>query len=137
MGNAMALDVGSSNASRLVGPGIGGLLLANAGMPAVLGMVAVLYLLALAAVLPVRDRPVPRTGTERTLRATLAAGFLAARDSPRLAGTLWITVIFNVFGWPVLSMVPVIGKDRLGLGDRKFKRPHPGPAQAAGRIQGG
>ena len=22
-------------------------------------------------------------------------------------------------------------------GDRKFKRPHPGPAQAAGRIQGG
>jgi len=116
MGNAMALDVGSSNASRLAGPGIGGLLLAYAGMPAVLGLVAVLYVLAMAAVVPVRDRPVPRDGTERTLRATLAAGFLAARDSPRLAGTLWITLLFNIFGWPVLSMVPVIGKDRLGLG---------------------
>ena len=115
MGNAMALDVGASNASRLAGPGIGGLLLAHSGMAAVFGLVALLYLVALVAVLRLRDRPVPQEGTKPSLRATLAAGFLAARHSPRLAGTLWITVLFNLFGWPVLSMVPVIGQDRLGL----------------------
>ena len=26
-----------------------------------------------------------------------------------------MTIIFNVFGWPFTSMVPVIGHDRLGL----------------------
>ena len=61
------------------------------------------------------DRPVPKDGAKPTLLDTLAAGFDAARASPRLAGTLWITVLFNLFGWPVLSMVPVIGQDRLGL----------------------
>jgi MFS family permease len=115
MGHAMALDVGASNASRLVGPGLGGLLLAQSGMTAVFLLVAVLYLVALVAVLRVRDRPLPQEASPSGLRTLLAEGFLAARASPRLAGTLWITVLFNLFGWPVLSMVPVIGKDRLGL----------------------
>ena len=115
MGSAMALDVGASNASRLAGPSIGGLLLAQAGMAAVFGLVALLYIIALAAVLRLRDGPVPQDVRKTAFRATLAAGFDAARASPRLAGALWITVLFNLFGWPVLSMVPVIGQDRLGL----------------------
>jgi MFS family permease len=115
MGTAMALDVGASNASRLAGPGLGGLLLAHSGMGAVFALVALLYLIALVAVLGLRDAPVPRVDAKPSLGATLAAGFDAARASRRLAGTLWITVLFNLFGWPVLSMVPVIGQDRLGL----------------------
>ena len=115
MGSAMALDVGASNASRLAGPGIGGLLLAHSGMAAVFGLVTLLYLVALLAVLRLEERPLPRDSAKPSLLDTLAAGFDAARDSPRLAGTLWITVLFNLFGWPVLSMVPVIGQDRLGL----------------------
>ncbi len=115
MGTAMALDVGASNASRLAGPSIGGLLLAHSGMAAVFALVALLYFIALVAVLGLRDAPVHRESTKPSLRATLVAGFDAARASPRLAGTLWITVLFNLFGWPVLSMVPVIGQDRLGL----------------------
>jgi predicted MFS family arabinose efflux permease len=81
----------------------------------VFGLVALLYLVALVAVLRLRDPLAARDGARPSLRATLAAGFLAARASPRLAGTLWITVQFNLFAWPVLSMVPVIGEDRLGL----------------------
>jgi predicted MFS family arabinose efflux permease len=115
MGNAMALDVGASNASRLAGPGLGGFLFAWFGMAAVFALVALLYLVAFVAVLRLRDRPAAQDVARPTLRSTLAAGFLAARSSPRLAGTLWITVLFNLFGWPVLSMVPVIGQDRLGL----------------------
>lgn len=115
MGNAMALDVGASNASRLAGPGVGGVLLAHFGMAAVFGLTAVLYLVALAAVLRLRIPAVRRQGPRPSLKDTLFAGFIAARASPRLAGTLWITIVFNVFGWPVLSMVPVIGEDQLGL----------------------
>jgi MFS family permease len=116
MGRAMALDVGASNASRLAGPGLGGLLLAQFGMPSVFGLVTLLNLVALMAVLRVDEQPAPPVMAKQSLRDTLASGFVAARTSPRLAGTLWITILFNVFGWPVLSMVPVIGQDRLGLG---------------------
>ncbi len=115
MGAAMALDVGASNASRLVGPGVGGLLLAHSGMAAVFGLAAAMYLGALVAVLHLPDREVPRHTERVSPSATLAAGFIAARASPRLAGALWLTVLYNVFAWPVLSMVPVIGQDRLGL----------------------
>jgi MFS family permease len=38
------------------------------------------------------------------------------RGDRRLIGTLTVTVIYNVFGWPFTSMVPVIGQDRLLLG---------------------
>jgi MFS family permease len=114
-GKGMALDVGASNVSRLVGPGIGGLLLAHHGMPAVLGLVAALHLLSLARMLKVNDPGVPDAMPWPGLLATLAVGLRTARASPRLVGTLWITVLFNLFMWPVLSMVPVIGRDRLGL----------------------
>jgi hypothetical protein len=40
-----------ANASRLAGPGIGGLLLAHSGMAAVSALVALLYFIALVAVL--------------------------------------------------------------------------------------
>jgi MFS family permease len=115
MGAAMALDVGASNASRLVGPSLGGLLLANAGMAGVFALAAALYLGALIAVLRLHDPEKPAAAPRVSLSATLSAGFVAARASPRLAGALWLTVLYNVFAWPVLSMVPVIGQDRLGL----------------------
>ncbi len=38
------------------------------------------------------------------------------RQEPRLVGTLLVTLLFNLFGWPFTSMIPVIGQDRLGLG---------------------
>ncbi len=38
------------------------------------------------------------------------------RRDRRLFGTLIITVIYNTFGWPFTSMIPVIGQDDLNLG---------------------
>ena len=116
MGAAMALDVGASNASRLVGPGLGGLLLTYSGMAGVFALATALYLSALVAVLRLHEQETSRASPRVSLSAMLSAGFVAARASPRLAGALWLTVLYNVFAWPVLSMVPVIGQDRLGLG---------------------
>jgi len=38
------------------------------------------------------------------------------RRDRRLIGTLVVTVIYNVFGWPFTAMIPVIGQDSLLLG---------------------
>ena len=116
MPRAMALDVGASNACKLAGPGIGGLLLAHGGMVGVLAPVVLLYALAIVMVLRVRPRPRPPAAAPSGVIAILADGLRLVRTLPRLAGALWVTVLFNLFGWPVLSMVPVIGRDRMGLG---------------------
>jgi hypothetical protein len=43
-------------------------------------------------------------------------GIMLVRRDRRLVGTLVITVIYNTFGWPFTSMIPVIGHDNLSLG---------------------
>jgi predicted MFS family arabinose efflux permease len=41
---------------------------------------------------------------------------MLVRRDRRLLGTLVITVVFNLFGWPFTAMVPVIAHDHLRLG---------------------
>ena len=48
--------------------------------------------------------------------ARIAEGLRLVRRDRRLIGTLTVTVIYNVFGWPFTSMIPVIGQDHLQLG---------------------
>ena len=53
----------------------------------------------------------PPNASESVL-ARIAEGLALVRNDRRLIGTLTITVIYNVFGWPFTSMVPVIGQDQ-------------------------
>ena len=115
MAHAMSLDAVAVNGCRLVGPGLGGLLLAHGGLPAVFLCGVLLYVLVLVFLAGLADMPAAVAPRKTALRSLLIGGFQAARDSPRLLATLWITVLFNLFAWPVLSMVPVIGQERLQL----------------------
>jgi MFS family permease len=116
MSKAMSLDVGANNASRMIGPTIGGLLLASTGIAGVFTLSVVLYAIAVVAACRVRYRnSFPPTSTESVL-ARIGEGLRLVRNDRRLIGTLTVTVIYNVFGWPFTSMVPVIGQDQLSLG---------------------
>jgi MFS family permease len=116
MGTAMSLDVGANNATRMIGPTVGGLLLAGFGIEGVFTLSVVLYAVALLAAFRVRYRNnFPLSMTESVL-TRIAEGLRLVRNDRRLIGTLTVTVIYNVFGWPFTSMVPVIGQDRLLLG---------------------
>jgi MFS family permease len=115
MSTAMSLDVGANNASRMVGPTIGGLLLASVGIEGVFMLSVTLYAFALYAAFQVRYRNIVLTGSSSVL-ARIAEGLRLVRSDPRLIGTLVVTVIYNVFGWPFTSMIPVIGQNQLGLG---------------------
>jgi len=112
---AMSLDAVASNAFRLVGPGLGGLLLAHGGLTAVLTFTTVFYLPVLVALAGLSHQAVMPDASRPALRDLLVRGFRAARESPRLRATLWVTILFNLFAWPVMSMVPVIGQVRLSL----------------------
>ncbi|HEY2618515.1 MAG TPA: MFS transporter [Acetobacteraceae bacterium] len=116
MGTAMSVDVGANNASRMVGPTIGGLLLASFGIEGVFSLSVVLYAVAVVAACRVRYRNTFPPATAESVLARIAEGLRLVRSDRRLIGTLTVTVIYNVFGWPFTSMVPVIGQDRLHLG---------------------
>ena len=115
MANGMAYDVGGLNASRMVGPTVGGLLLVGIGIDGTFLVNSVMYLAAIALTLAVRTHMPSMPGAGAVLTRTLE-GFKIVFADRRLAATMVVTVIYNVFGWPFISMIPVIGRDRLGLG---------------------
>ncbi|WP_170979572.1 MFS transporter [Roseomonas sp. HF4] len=114
MGAAMSIDVGTNNASRMAGPALGGALLATAGLEGAFLLSVVVYLPGLVAVLRLPAAP-PARAVSPSVLASIAEGFLFLRREPRLFATLLVTLLFNLFGWPFTSMIPVIGQDRLGL----------------------
>lgn len=116
MGPAMSLDVGSNNGSRMLGPPLGGVLLAAIGIGGVFWLALAFYAVGLFAALAVRVRGGAVAAGGVSLLRGLRDGIAWVRGDRRLIGVFLVTVIFNIFGWPSLSMIPVIGKDDLGLG---------------------
>ena len=115
MATAMALDVGAGNASRMVGPTVGGLLLAGVGIEGAFALSVLIYATAIAATLLVRTRIAASPGAGAVLARTWEGVAIVLADR-RLRAILAVTVIYNVFAWPFTSMIPVIGRDRLLLG---------------------
>ena len=117
MGVAMSLDVATSNGSRVLGPMLGGTLLAAIGLDGAFLLSVAIYLPALVATLRLPAAPVATAATAvPSVLASIAEGTALVRREPRLVGTLLVTLLFNIFGWPFTSMIPVIGKDSLDLG---------------------
>jgi MFS family permease len=115
MGVAMSIDVGTNNASRMLGPTMGGILFATVGVGGAFVLSVVLYTTSLLVVLGLRYRNDPGQLGGGSVLQRMRDGLALVRQDRRLIGTLVITVIYNVFGWPFTSMVPVIAQDRLHL----------------------
>jgi MFS family permease len=115
MALAMAVDVGAANASRVVGPTVGGLLLGGVGIEGAFLLSASMYVTAVIATLMVRSRIPAAAGAGAVLARTWESIAVVFADR-RLSAIMAVTVIYNIFGWPFTSMIPVIGRDRLALG---------------------
>ncbi len=115
MGSAMSLDVVANNASRIAGPSLGGTLLALLGPAQAFGLAFLLYLLTLAIVLRIRIGAVAATRRPTPVLTEMREAVGLALRLPRLRAVLLVTVIYNLFGWPCTSMVPVVGQVAFGL----------------------
>lgn len=118
MASAMSFDVATNNASRIVGPMLSGVLLAQYGIASVFWLCAALYAASLAAALRVQVRHAPARANRDSFTASMREGLASLRGDRRLMGVFLITVIFNIFGWPFISMIPIIGTDYLHLGPK-------------------
>lgn len=134
LSKAVGLDTLANNGTRMLGPVMGGILLQFTGLTGVLLLNLFLYAICLLVAFYLKlgavadntanaARPdtdmdrvanaesAGRTGVIENMREGLS---LIGRD-PVLLSTLLVTVIFNLFGFPMLSLVPVLGRDELNL----------------------
>ena len=112
---AMSLDAATGNATRMLGPLLGGITLQFMGVFGVFFFSGVVYAICFVMVIltrvPGRISPVGSF----TLISDLLAGVRYVAGDRKLRRILVITIAFNVFGFPFTSMIPVLGRDHLGL----------------------
>lgn len=114
LGNAIALNSSMVNAARLLGPSIGGVLIAAVGEGWCFFWDAVSYLAVLASLLLMRLTPRPRraaTGTK--VIAGLREGWLYVAGSPPIRSILLLLALVSLVGMPYTVLMPVFASNVL------------------------
>ena len=115
LSTAMSLDAATGNATRMLGPLLGGITLQFVGVFGVFLFSGIGYAICLVIVVLARaPGRVPSVGSF-TLFSDLFAGVRYVVGDSSLRRILVITIAFNVFGFPFTSMIPVLGRDHLAL----------------------
>lgn len=114
-GSALSLDSLTMSGTQLLGPAAGGLMYELIGLEGAYALSAALYTTATLLVAGLRVRPNPPVARKTRLTADLAEGFRYARTNSVVMGVFAVTVLVNFFAYPFIAMVPVIGKEELGL----------------------
>jgi MFS family permease len=120
--NAVALNAGLFNASRVVGPAIAGVVIATAGTGICFVLNAFSFLAVLAALGSVRDEelhPVVRDPTAGFLGGTRAAFAFAVRD-PQLRIVLGVVTVVSTVGFNFHVLVPLLAANTLSVGPEGF-----------------
>jgi MFS family permease len=115
LGRAMALESATGNATRMLGPALGGFLLETLGLAGAYLLGTVLYLASVVLLLRLAYRSTRFEGQARNILSTLREGWRFVRARRVIVGTLMVTVVVNFWGFAYITMVPVIGERVLGL----------------------
>lgn len=117
LSNANALNSIVLNMTQVIGPALGGAMIAAFGAAAALAISALWYLVAFLALWPLRQvkNSHEAIGPQR-LRILLSAGFRTVLSNRLLGSVLLVTFAANILLWPIYQgFMPVIAKEHLGL----------------------
>jgi MFS family permease len=116
--NAVSLESVSMQGTKIVGPVLGGVLLARLGPVVCYLVLAGLFLAALLLTISLTRRvSLPAsTGSGESILAGLHAGFQEARWQPAILGVLIITIVMNGLVFPYQQIMPVFARDILHVG---------------------
>ncbi len=115
IGAAMGLDASTNSFTRMLGPFIGGLVFELTGLYGALFLGASLYALAAFLLSLVDYESRSKVSGYPRFFNTFKEGIRFVFTSRIIAGTLAVTIALNLFGFSLISMVPVIAKEELGL----------------------
>src|SRR5688572_23308197 len=120
--NAVALNSGLFNGSRIIGPAIAGVVIAAVGTGLCFVVNAVSFLAVLAALAIVREeelRPVERDPSARIVDG-LRRAFAYAWDDRQLRLVLLVVTIVSTVGFNFHVLVPLLASDTLHVGPEGF-----------------
>jgi MFS family permease len=106
--NAVALNSSMVNAARLVGPTLGGFLIAAVGEGACFLVDAVSYLAVIVSLLQLRVRARPRSGEETHVLSQLREGLSYALGFPPIRALLILLAVASLLGMPYATLMPML-----------------------------
>ena len=108
--NAIALNSIQFNLAQVIGAFVAGAAVAAFGMVACFGLNGISFLFVIAAILVLRDVPVPPTATEGMV-AQFRDGLRFVQDSSNLVTVIALGFFVAFLGAPLLTFLPVITRD--------------------------
>ena len=130
LSSSLAMETLSNNATRLIGPLCAGSLYAFVGLAGIFSVQFFMYILALGFIIKFQKSKKhklisPSAKIEPTIKQHWAHGLLkeilkTGKNAYNLASlrlVLIITLIFNIFGFPLVSLIPVLGREKLILSE--------------------
>jgi MFS family permease len=122
LGNAVALNSGNFNLTRIIGPATGGVLIASVGTAACFWVNAFCYLPTIVGLMLMRaaefhDVPPPARGP---LRRQLGEGIRYALRTPVLFGALFLVWTLGAYGFNFITVLPLLARYAYGTGPEGY-----------------
>lgn len=116
LGNAIALNSSVFNGARLVGPAIGGLVIASLGAGICFLIDGLSYIAVIAGLLAMRLKPREIAVQTTNIWQRLKEGFIYAFGFPPIRAILLLVAMFSFMGMPYTTFVPIFATDILDGG---------------------
>jgi MFS family permease len=111
--NAIALNSSMVNLSRVIGPSIGGMIIAAVGEAWCFAIDGVSYLAVIASLFAMRVALRPRPVTTTNVREELVDGFRYVTHSPPIRSALLLLALVSTMGMPFSVLMPAIARNVL------------------------
>jgi MFS family permease len=121
--NAVALNASLFNASRVVGPGVAGVLIAAFGVGVCFAINAVTFLAVLVGLLMMRKEelvPIKRSAEPQTMVRSIREGFAWVLHAPDMRLVLAIVTVVSTVGFNFHVILPLLASDTLSSGPEVF-----------------
>jgi len=120
VGSAVALNSAAFNAARIVGPAVGGLLIARFGLAPAFALNAAGFAVLIAALAGLRALGLPGPRSGATVGEEIAEGLRYARRTPLVIVTLALLTVVSLCVFNFTVYVPLLARTVLGLGAEGF-----------------
>lgn len=119
---AIGLNSMGFNLARVLGPTIAAIVIARFGIEWTFGINALSFLAVLASLamiaLPASIRE--GDGAKQGMREGLLEALRYVRSTPPLPALMLVAMIFSILGVPIITLLPVVSRDVLGLGPEGY-----------------
>jgi len=118
--NALSLNSSIFNIARIIGPAIGGLIVAALGEAPTFAINGLSYLAVIAALLLMKLKPPHLSESSVSNLDQMREGFRYLASEKNIMGLVTMVAVYSFVGFGSLTLVPVFAKDILGIGVTGF-----------------